>query len=159
MIVRSCARSGCHGAAGRGFAFPKGSKQSEPFAYTSFFLLDSMNTEHGRMINRNDPHSSALLGFMLPQAESEQPHPEVKRGGPRFAPVFRRRSERNFTAVLDWISSLALPRPEYGLKYKLPATIKQVPPPSTAPADKPEVKPAGDKPTDDKPPAKKDDDP
>lgn len=160
LIVRGCARSGCHGSSGRGFSFQRGSKQSESFAYTSFYLLDSMNTEQGRMINREDPHSSALLGFMLPREKSERPHPEVPRGGgPRFTPIIKRPSDRNLTMVLDWISSLALPRPEYKLDYKLPDTIEPVPPPAPLeiPADAPE-KPGGDEPADEKPPAKKDDD-
>ena len=152
LIVRGCARSGCHGSSGRGFSFQKGSKQSESFAYTSFYLLDSMNTEHGRMINREDPQSSALAGFMLPREDSEQPHPEVPRGGgPRFKPIIKGPSDRNLTVVLDWISSLALPRPEYKLEYKLPDTIRPVPPPVPLeiPADEPEEKPAAKK--DDKP--------
>lgn len=71
MVVRSCARSGCHtGKAAAVFRFPSGSRTRPEYAYTTFLLLDRMETRHGRLINRDDPQGSILLSYMLPERDN-----------------------------------------------------------------------------------------
>lgn len=146
MLNRDCLRSGCHGAGGKGFVVPLGSKQSEEYAYTVFHLLDSIETRHGPLINRDMPRDSVLLNYLLPldpatvagEGRNIQ-HPDVK----RFRPAVRSRDDRSYQVVHDWISSLAMPHPDYGLSYELPSFIRPAaapeppdaaPQPSTQPA-------------------------
>ncbi len=141
MLNRDCLRSGCHGANGKGFMVPVGSKLSEEYAYTVFYLLDSMETRHGPLLNRDMPRDSVLLNYLLPLergqgAEQRVQHPDVK----RFRPAVRSRDDRSYQVALDWISSLAMPHPDYGLSYELPQFIRAAPPaePPEAPPPQPE---------------------
>jgi hypothetical protein len=120
LVERSCARSGCHGGhTARIFRFPAGSPTSDTYAYTSFVLLDQMETEDGPLLNRDNPESSQLLEYMLPQKAGEKGHPPVTHG-PSFQAVIRDRDDRLYTTVLDWINALRMPHPAYGLAYKNP---------------------------------------
>jgi hypothetical protein len=149
MLNRDCLRSGCHGANGKGFVVPIGSKQSEEYAYTVFHLLDSIETRRGPLINRDHPRDSVLLSYLLPLDEatlvgegSNIQHPNVK----RFRPAVRSRDDRSYQIVQDWINSLAMPRPNYGLSYKLPDYVRTSPtpqPPAFAPPEgEPTTRPA-----------------
>lgn len=115
IVLRGCARSGCHaGPAAQGFRFPVGPQQGEPFAYTTFALLDGMHTPSGPMIDRENPPQSVLLGYLLPAAQTSRPHPPVKRG--RLAPPLRSALDPEYLAIIEWIGSLRIPRPDYGLE-------------------------------------------
>lgn len=120
LVNRGCARSGCHGGKGaRVFRFPVGSSSSDTYAYTAFVLLDQMQTAYGPLVNRANPEESVLLTYMLPPETTDRGHPPVGRG-PAFKPVVRSRDDRLYTAVLEWIDQLAVPRPAYGLAYENP---------------------------------------
>jgi len=121
IVVKGCARSGCHG--GReayGFRFPIGASTNEAVAYTSFLILDQLDTPAGRMIDRADPESSALLRYMLP-ADEGGVHPPLKRGVLR--PVLRSGQDRAYEEIVDWIRSLRAPHPEYALEFRPPAWL------------------------------------
>lgn len=119
LIERGCARSGCHaGTTARAFRFPIGTRESDAYVYTSFVLLDQMQTAHGPLIDRVIPEDSVLLSYMLPREGNPRPHPPVGRG-PRFKPTIRPRSEE-YQAVADWINFLLTPAPDYGLEYDHP---------------------------------------
>ncbi len=105
------------------------------YAYTTFVLLDQMQTRHGPLINRSNPEESVLLSYLLPPEAVSRAHPPVGRG-PSFKAVIRDREERLYTAVLDWIDMLAVPRPEYGLKYINPYAGRPAAP-SSAPISEP----------------------
>lgn len=118
MLTRGCAGSGCHGGVhAREFRFPGGATSGEQYAYAVFALLDRMETSKGPLIHRDLPEQSVLLSFLLPQEETIHGHPPVGRG-PRFRPVARRPDDPNYRVVLDWIDSLAMPRPDYQLAYE-----------------------------------------
>jgi hypothetical protein len=120
LVERGCARSGCHGGrSARVFRFPSGSPTSDTYAYTSFVLLDQMETADGPVLDRDDPEASRLLDYMLPPKADEKAHPAVSHGPP-FQAVLRDRGDRLYTTVLDWISALRMPHPTYGLAYKNP---------------------------------------
>ncbi len=149
LLVRGCARSGCHGgAAADGFRFPRGQQTSDEFVYTTFALLERADTAAGPLLDRSLPERSALLSFMLPASESVVGHPPVARG--RLTPVLRNRRDPNYQAVLDWIASLRVPRPDYGLEYEYPAWLKLAPLATEpqldlgepAPGDNPPARPA-----------------
>lgn len=134
LVNRGCARSGCHGGKGaRVFRFPLGATGGDTYAYTAFVLLDQLHTPHGPLLNRANPEESVLLSYLLPPEASERGHPPVGRGPPFRAPI-RRREDRLYVTVLDWIDQLAVPRPNYGLVYQNPYAGRLIAPPA-APND------------------------
>ncbi|MFH1748812.1 MAG: hypothetical protein ABIG44_17395 [Planctomycetota bacterium] len=134
IVARGCARSGCHGGPEAAvFRFPEGSPQSEAYAYTTFLLLDRLDTRDGPLIDRDNPRGSVLLSYMLPPKETMRSHPPVT-GRRRFTATLR--SERNtaYERIVDWIDTLRVPHLNYQLDY--------VPPDAETPAEQPEA-PAG----------------
>lgn len=120
LVTRGCARSGCHaGTAARAFRFPVGSATGETYAYTTFVLLEQMQTRHGPLLDRASPEQSVLLAYMLPREDNPRAHPPTGRG-PSFRPVLRGKDDPGYRAVADWINFLLVPRPDYGLEYRNP---------------------------------------
>jgi hypothetical protein len=120
LVDRSCARSGCHGGhTARVFRFPAGSPSSDTYVYTTFVLLDQMETKHGPLLDRENPEGSLLLYYLLPPKADEKGHPPVGRG-PTFLAVIRDRDDRSYGVVLDWIHMLRVPHPAYGLTHENP---------------------------------------
>lgn len=120
LVHRGCARSGCHaGTAARLFRFPLGSRNSETYAYTTFVLLDQMESRHGRLIDRDVPEDSVLVRYMLPPDSIENGHPDPGRG-PSFKPMVRSRTDPNYALVVEWVQSLVVPHPDYNLDYENP---------------------------------------
>ena len=123
MVMRSCVRAGCHGAPNaHTFRFPEGSQTSDGFVYTSFVLLDEMQTAAGPMIDRALPEDSALIRYMLPAEEGQPSHPPVERG--RVMPVLRSTRDPRYQMLVEWISSLRSPHPDYQLEYVFPEWLK-----------------------------------
>ena len=134
LVVRGCVRAGCHGGQdARVFRFPAGSQNSDEFVYTSFALLDEMKTDDGPMIDRTLPEDSALIRYMLPAEEGEELHPPVERG--RVTPVLRSTRDARYQTLVEWISSLRSPHPDYELEYTFPPWL--VPPSGQPPATQP----------------------
>jgi hypothetical protein len=120
IVARGCARSGCHaGRSAHAFRFPLGAADNDEYAYTAFVLLDQLETEHGPMLNRTTPEDSVLLGYLLPREGNLRAHPPVP-PGPGYHAVIRNEDDRNYATILEWINSLAMPRPDYGLEYDNP---------------------------------------
>ncbi len=129
LLQKSCMNSGCHGSGvAEVFRFPAGSRQSEPFAYTSFLLLDRMVTSQGPLLDRGNPEDSVLLGFMLPPDATRMPHPPVDHK--RITPALRGTSDRNYSMIKEWIGTLIVPHPAYKLEYAFPNPL----PPASQPA-------------------------
>lgn len=137
-VNRGCARAGCHsGKNAHVFRFPAGNSDSETYAYTTFVLLDQMQTSQGALIDRGSPERSLLLEYLLPPELTERAHPQGERARVPFKPLARNRTDRLYLAVQDWISYLSVPRPDYGLDYVSPyaAPARATPaPPATEPA-------------------------
>jgi hypothetical protein len=120
LINRGCSVSGCHaGRSARGFRFPVAAQNSETYAYTTFVLLDQMQSRVGPLIDRTRPEDSVLLQYFLPAEATDRAHPPVRRGPP-LKPVLRSRDDAQYEAVRDWIQFLMMPRPDYGLRYEDP---------------------------------------
>jgi hypothetical protein len=159
LVAKGCAKSGCHGAReAQVFRLPRGPRSKDDVAYTSFLILDQLQTEHGPLIDRDLPGNSALLSFMLPpeelpgDEESRYGHPPVEKG--RFVPVLRNTRDPDFNVVLDWLNSLNVPHPPYELEYEFPDWLK-TPAAATQPAEEGaepdeetgEQKPGGEEPS------------
>lgn len=119
MVQRGCVRAGCHGGPdARAFRFPEGAQASDGFVYTSFALLDEMQTAGGPMIDRALPEESALIRYLLPAEEGQPSHPPVEQG--RVLPVLRSTRDPRYQTLVQWISSLRSPHPDYELEYVFP---------------------------------------
>jgi hypothetical protein len=147
LVNRGCARAGCHGGrTARVFRFPQGSPSSDTYAYTTFILLDQLETPHGPLLNRTNPEGSVLLSYLMPPELSERGHPPVGKG-PSFKPVLRDVTDRQYRVVLEWINSLLVPRPDYGLEYENPYAGRRGAPADAGAAEPPaESQPAPESP-------------
>ena len=126
MIIKGCGRVGCHGGdTAHVFRFPAGSQTSDEFVYTSFALLDRIRTEAGPLLDRELPEESLLIKYMLPAFEEATGHPPVPEG--RRKPVLRDTTEPRYQLVVDWITSLRYPHPDYRLDYEFPDWIQGPP--------------------------------
>lgn len=145
IVTASCARGGCHsGSSARVFRFPVGSKKGDAYAYTTFVLLDQMETPAGPMLDRDNPTRSGLVRYLLPPEFVEHGHPPVGRG-PSFKPGLRGVEDPKYAEFVNWISFLRMPRPDYGLTYDNPyAGLVGGPPPESLPAEPPPAAPAAE---------------
>ncbi len=114
-LEKSCASSSCHGdskGAGGLKLFPQSS--NEYMAYTNFVILAGYKARAGRLINRSDQASSALLTYGLSQTKVNRgKHPTPVR------PAFGNVRTRQYKNTLKWISDLKSPGyPDYALSYK-----------------------------------------
>ena len=74
------------------------------------------------MIDRALPEDSALIRYMLPAEEGQPSHPPVERG--RVMPVLRSTRDPRYQMLVEWISSLRSPHPDYQLEYVFPEWLK-----------------------------------
>jgi hypothetical protein len=124
IVLRGCARGGCHGGAdARSFRLSAGSQSSDGFVYTSFALLDEMQTAAGPMIDRTLPEDSALIRYLLPAEEGQPSHPPVEQG--RVMPVLRNTRDPRYQMLVEWIDALRSPHPDYELEYVFPAWFEE----------------------------------
>lgn len=150
LVLQGCVRSGCHaGREAPAFNVPLESRGTDRFVYSTFVLLDRMQTPAGPMIDRGAPEDSALLRYLLPPENGLHPHPPVP--GQRLLPVLTARGDRGFNDISEWIATLKYPRPEYGLRYAAPAWLEALwngeaasvaSAPASQPASAPESSPA-----------------
>lgn len=129
LLMRGCARSGCHGGTGSTayFRLPTGAQSTDEFVYSSFYILDRIHTAVGPMFNRDLPEESALLKYMLPSkagpdGRATPLHPPVR--SQAINPVIERADSRQYKEVLEWISSLRVPHPEYDVEYAAPEWLR-----------------------------------
>jgi hypothetical protein len=119
MVLRGCARVGCHGGVGgQGFSLPAGAQVGDEFAYTTFVILDGIRTSAGPLIDRGDPAASVLPQYMLPPEAGRARHPPVAHG--RVQPLLRSVQDERYQDIVNWIHSLRTPHPDYGLEYVYP---------------------------------------
>lgn len=118
LALKGCARSGCHGGTQTYvFRFPIGAQASDDFVYTSFYVLDEIQSKWGPLLNRALPERSVLLAYMLPPQKDGPVHPPTKAG--KVVPVIASKDEPLHQEVLDWLNSLHVRR-DYVLDYHVP---------------------------------------
>lgn len=142
LAMRGCGRTGCHGGnTTEYFRFPSGAQSTDDFVYTSFYVLDSIQTPLGPMLDRDLPEESALLKYMLPPKDAGKAvHPPVKNA--KVIPTIESRESREYRDVVSWINSLRVPHPDYKLTYQSPEWLVKISEPvATQPAE-PESQPA-----------------
>jgi hypothetical protein len=146
-VLHGCATSRCHGGANShdatGLRLWDDPKDTNASVYTNFLLLDEYEMSSGDgqkflMIDRARPDESLLLNWMVrpDQTPFAVPHP----GNVKLDPPYLNREHPGYHLLRDWIASLRVPRPDYGVYL----TRKPAPP---EPVDKKEAtQPAGEQP-------------
>lgn len=151
QLIRGCATSGCHLSTNKDApVFGFSAKRNEQAVYSNFLLLNDLEVDTHRVIDRSKPDESLLLTYLLPRTEVQ---PELRHPGDvEYRPIFRSRTHPRYKILLKWISSLKHPAEEYGvhiIEPKKPAIEEPIDKPA-GDGDKPADRPAGDgdKPTD-----------
>lgn len=125
LINRGCIRSGCHGGPNAEvFRFPPGSRTSDGYVYTSFAIIDRLDTKTGPLLDRGSPEKSALLRYMLPAEVGRAGHPKVD--DRNIVPITRGTHDPRYQATVEWIDSLRTPHPDYQLEYEWPEWLTPV---------------------------------
>lgn len=111
VVLRGCATSECHGgpSAGR-LRLLAGRTLSGTASYTNYFILEGGVVGNERMINRDLPERSLLLSYGLPRGVGVVGHPTEIVG------AFKDEEDRDYKTVLNWISSMPITRPDYGIQ-------------------------------------------
>ena len=125
VVKQNCATTACHGAPeGKGkFKLFNAPSRDGKITYTNFIILAGMSgTKGGRMLDRDTPHESLLLEYLLPKPLAKRPHPATKKD---IRSLFKNREQPAYKIILNWISSLSAPGyPDYRLEYKPPFGMK-----------------------------------
>ena len=82
-----------------------------------------METAAGPMIDRALPEDSALIRYLLPAEEGQPSHPPVEQG--RVMPVLRSTRDPRYQTLVQWISSLRSPHPDYEMEYVFPEWLQR----------------------------------
>lgn len=123
IIERGCATSSCHGGpdAGR-FRLHTGRRLSPNEVYTDYLLLFEFTRDTEQMINRSFADRSLLLHYGLKDAVVDEFHPS--RHPTEIEPVYQSPTDRDYVTVQDWIRTLDVIPPEYGINLKEPPPKK-----------------------------------
>jgi len=134
-VLQNCATADCHGgekAPGGNFRLLNPATTVEQ-QYTDFYILSMYANADGKMVDRANPDKSLLIQYGLPWANAASRHPKVEArrlSGP---------TDGRIRTMLDWINSLGIARPNYGISYDVPgaAAAAPKPAPASAPASAP----------------------
>lgn len=117
VVLPGCATSECHGGnRGGEFRIHGGRSLRTHAVYANFFLMHEYERDDRRLIDRNQPKRSLLLVYGLPA------DPEAKRleHPTPIRRVFRDEDDDRYRTVLDWLRSLDIQRPDYGIDLSAP---------------------------------------
>ena len=107
IVLDNCATASCHGTNGRGgWRIYSEKVLSTNQVYTDYLILHNYSVENDRLVNRDFPEESLILTDGLAQT-SEHSIP--------INAAFRDRNDRKYQTILDWVKTLAVPTPDYGL--------------------------------------------
>ena len=115
-MLENCATSRCHAAPGPAhWRIYTGRRLSSNQVYTNFLLMHEFAVGTERLIDRDFPERSTLLRFGLPRAdELTSDHPS---NHPRdIEPAFKDTRDKKYRRILDWIETLSIPTPDYGIR-------------------------------------------
>ncbi|HVP11359.1 MAG TPA: hypothetical protein VMV94_09270 [Phycisphaerae bacterium] len=138
-VLRGCATTACHGSPDRGagrFVLFNDPKRTTATTYGNFLMLNEIDYNGRRLIDRGQPENSLLLTYMLPPdaVKPELRHP----GNVTYKPMFRSVAATKYRRIQAWIGSLKHPAEDYGIHF--------FPPPTSGPAEDLE-KPAESRPS------------
>ena len=123
IVLEGCATATCHGTHGRArWRLYSDRVRSKNMVYTNYLIMHELTLGQERLIDRDLPDRSLVLVYGLPEATTGPDHPS---NHPQpIDPPFRNPKDRKYLEVLDWIESLALPTPDYGIVLEPPNSPK-----------------------------------
>ena len=108
IVLDTCATAACHGAKGGGhWRIYSDKVLSTNQVYTNYLIMHEYTLDTDRLINRDAPAKSLLLTCALPQGSQDHSVP--------IDPAFRSERDRKYLTILDWVKSLAVQTPDYGI--------------------------------------------
>jgi len=144
LILTGCATSGCHGGPGGGNLTLFSPADTDPLAYTNFYILQKhqQKVEQDaaifgggvrRLLDRGHGAESLLASYGLPSSAPELDHPLV--GGRPINAIFRGKDDPRYQQLVRWMNeSLKRIEPNYGVEYDAPIPAKP-PAATTSPAN------------------------
>jgi hypothetical protein len=119
LIHPNCATVECHGGSNAGaFRLLGGRSMRTNAMYANFVILQQYEVGLERLINRGEPERSLLLTYGLPSSMNEDAslsHPT------KIRPMFTGTDDRDYVRVLEWLRSLDMTLPDYGIDPMKPA--------------------------------------
>lgn len=116
IILRGCAAADCHGGPAAGdFQLFTGRALSPNASYANYLRMHEHKAGNERLLNRDQPGRSLLLSYGLPDEEVVE---ESRRHPYDIKPAFQSLEDRDYRTVLQWLSSLSITRPDYGIELK-----------------------------------------
>lgn len=114
FVLANCATAECHGGTQAGcFRLQGGRSLGTNVAYANFIAMQSMKVDDHPLINRNTPKRSLLLTYGLPAVPGDDfkayNHPVD------ISPIFKDQDDRDYRMILDWLRSLDIEKPDYGI--------------------------------------------
>jgi hypothetical protein len=110
FVLQNCATAPCHGGNGAGdFRLLRASDNAS--IYTNFYIMSMYTTKNGgRVIDRDNPERSLFIQYALPKQQAATAHP-----GDVDVRKIASMQDPRFQQMVQWVQSLALPRPNYGI--------------------------------------------
>lgn len=117
VVLENCATSACHGTHGVGrFRLYNDKVMPTRLVYTNYLIMHEFTQDGERVIDRHDPERSLILRYGLGSGDPKGGHPV------RIAAPFSGTNDRKYRAIRDWIETLSLPAPDYGISLEVPDT-------------------------------------
>ena len=95
-----------------------GRSRDENVAYTNFLILHEYKVGELPVVDRKTPAMSLLITYGLPTTDgsvaSEYKHPTDIRA------AFKDDRDRDYRMLLEWLQSLSIERPDYGIDMSKP---------------------------------------
>jgi hypothetical protein len=124
IALDNCATAACHGTNGRAkWRLYSDKVLSKNLVYTNYLIMHELSRGDERLIDRDFPERSLLLSYGLPDVAPGPDHPTNHPVA--IDPPFSDRNDRNgrkYRQILDWLESLSVPAPDYGISLELPKT-------------------------------------
>lgn len=119
IVLAGCATSDCHGGGGAGcFRLTGGRSLGTNVAYANFLVMHEFEVDNRRLVNRNSPERSLILSYGLPRRAGDDAKPF---NHPIEIPaVFETEGDADYITLLEWLRSLDLKRPDYGIDLSKP---------------------------------------
>ena len=116
-LLTNCATSECHGGEKGGnfrLVTSSGGAATTEQIYTNFYIMSMYAGKDGKMFDRDSPEKSLIMQYSLPWSSAAIKHPKVDI---RKIPNMQ---DNRYRGMYDWIRSLTIPRPNYGITFELP---------------------------------------
>lgn len=124
IVLDNCATAACHGTKGPArWRLYHERARSKNLVYTNYLIMHEFTHGDERLIDHDFPERSLLLAYGLPEADPGPDHPTNHPVA--IDPPFRDRNDRKYRRILDWIESLGVPAPDYGISLEPPGSKKK----------------------------------